>query len=101
MTVGPLGIGHVHGADGRVVVPVTAVAWRGGLEQRLEVGEQQRLVLVDDDGRGRVKRLDVQDAEAEARLGDEAFEPVGQVDELGRMSGGDVDCGVAAGPKRG
>ena len=56
-------------------------------------------MLVDDDGRGRVKRLDVEDAEAEARVGDKRFEAVGQVDELGRMRGRDMNSGVTAGPQ--
>ena len=97
MTVGPLAVGHVHRASSRVIVPVSAIAWRGGLEKPLEVGQQQRLVLVDDDGRRRVKRLDVEDAKADARVGDEPLEAVGQVDELGRMSGRETDSGVAAG----
>jgi hypothetical protein len=34
-----------------------------------------------------MKRLDVQNAKAEASVGDEALEPVGQVDEFGRVTG--------------
>ena len=79
-------------------MPVSAIAWRGGFEKRLEVGQQQRLMLVDDDRRRRVKRLDVEDAEAQARVGDEPLESVGQVDELGRMRGRDMNSGdMAAG----
>ena len=48
-------------------------------------------MLVDDDGGGRVQRLDVDEAEAKARFGDEPFEAIGQIDELGRMCGREAD----------
>ena len=85
VTVWAAPLGHVHRANGRVIVPVSAVARHGGLEQRLEIGQQQRLVLVDDDGRRRVKGLDVEEARADARGGDQPVESLGQVDELGGL----------------
>ena len=60
----------------------------------MKVGQQQRFVLVDDDRRCGVKGLNVDDAEADARVGDQPFQPVGEVDELGRqLRGRDVDSG--------
>jgi hypothetical protein len=54
-------------------------------------------VLVDDDGRRRVRRLDVQDANADVRLDNELIEAIGQVDELGRLTGIQTDSREAAG----
>jgi hypothetical protein len=97
MTVGSLAIGHVHGTGGHVVVPVSAITRRRGFEEGLEVSQQLRLMLVDHHSSCRVHRLDVEDAEAEAGVGNKPLEAVGQVDELSRLSGRDVNSGEAAG----
>ena len=48
-------------------------------------------MLVHDDGCGGVQGLDVDEAKANARLGDKCLEAVGQIDELGGMLGRDAD----------
>ena len=78
-----------------IVVPIAGVARRGVLEQGREVGQQQRLVLVDDDGRRGVEGLDVDEAKANAGLGDKRLETIGQVDELGGTFGRDPDRSCA------
>src|SRR5262245_48919349 len=97
MTVTPLSVGHIHGTRGRVVVTVSGIAWYGRLENGLEVGQQQWLMFVDDDSCRRVKRLDDENAEADARVGDKSLEFVRQVDEIGRVPGRDTNAGVTAG----
>ena len=84
--------GQVHRADGRIVVTVSAVARRSALEQGLEVRQQQRFMFVDHHGGCGVKRLHVDDARSERRVGGQALKAVGQVDELGRMAGREGEC---------
>ncbi len=81
--------------DSHIVVPIGRVARRGVFEQRREVGQQQRFAFVHDDGRRGVKRLEVDEAEANAGLGDERLQTIGQVDELGGTFGRDPDSWYA------
>ncbi len=68
MTVDALVGRQVYRAGGHIVMPVAGVAWRKVLEERREVGMQQRLEFVDDDGGRGVEGLDVDEAEANAGL---------------------------------
>ena len=52
-------------------------------------------MLVDDDGRRRVRGLNVEDADPDVRLGNEPVEPVGQVDEFCLMARSQRDARVA------
>ena len=83
----------VHPSFPTVVVLVPPIVRRNCLENRLEVRQQQRFVLVDHHGCGRVKRLNVQNAEAKAGVGDEPLKPLGQVNELCRLCGGELNAG--------
>ena len=56
-----------------------------------EVGQQQRLMLVDDDSRGGMKCLNVHDPEAKIGIGDKLFESIREIDELGRLCGRDLN----------
>src|SRR5882762_10084512 len=72
----------------REVVVLVARACRGkSLEQSLEVPKQQRLVLVDRDPERRVQRLNVDPPDPQPRLSDLVAQPVGDVDEFGRVLG--------------
>jgi hypothetical protein len=75
-------------------MPVRHVIGRHFPKHALEVVKQERLTLVDDDGRGRVKALDVEEARDNPGFGDELLETFGQVDELGVLFGDDPDLGV-------
>jgi hypothetical protein len=91
---------QIHTANGHVIVVVSTIGRRGRFQQPLKIGQQQGFMLIDDDGQCRMKRLNVHHAESEARVGNKPLDPIGQVDELSRPCGRDVDAGVAASPRR-
>jgi hypothetical protein len=94
--VGALVRRHVHGADRQVVVTIRPAARGRPGQQRLEVGQQQRFVLVDDDGGGGVSGVDVDQTGVDGGAGHQGLEAIGQVDEHRRAVGGDADAVVAA-----
>ena len=72
---------------GEVVVLVARATRRETLQEGLEVTQQERLVLIDRQAYGRVERLKIDAAEAEACAADLVAELGGDVDEL-RGAGG-------------
>jgi hypothetical protein len=63
-------------------VGVGAVSRCEALEHRLEIAEQERLVLVDHDGGGGVQDPDLHDAVGDPGTMQDEIDPVRQVDEL-------------------
>ena len=87
VAVGPFAKHAVHRAKGDVVVPVDGLLRRRALEERRDIGEQQRLMLVDDNRGRRVKRLDIDEARFDGCGHNDRLELVRDVDELGRVLG--------------
>ena len=67
---------------GRVIVAPIAVAADGLFEQSADVVQQRVLPLVDEDRRGRVERLQVNDAVLHLALADDLVDAVGDIDEF-------------------
>src|SRR5262249_57507597 len=84
MPVRPLVWRYVDGANGEVVVAKAHVAWRQPGEPFLHVRDQQRLVLVDANGRRRVPREDQRQALTDDGVLDERGDPIGDVKEARR-----------------
>ena len=76
VAVGPFAKHAVHRAKRDVVVAVDRLPRRRALEERSDIGQQQRLVLVDDDRGRRVKRLDIDEAGLDGRGHDDRLELV-------------------------
>ena len=71
----------------RIVVHVLGVAGHHLLEEPLDVGEQRRLKLVDEQRAGRVHRPEADQAFAHVELPDELHHQLGEVDELDALIG--------------
>src|SRR5262245_31694443 len=78
--------GQVDRAAGRVVA-IAAAGRRHEVERRLEIGQQQRLVLVHDDGGGRVQRLDVDETGARTQPCGQRGQAKREVEEIGGAGG--------------
>ena len=80
-----------------IVVPVRSARRRGALEQLGKVGQQLRLVFVDDNRGCGVKALDVDEADINTGLRDQRFNVRRDVNEFGRTLGRDLNPDMTTG----
>ena len=71
----------------RIVVHPLGVARDHLLEEALDVGEQRRLELVDEQRAGRVHRPEADEALPDVEAPDELHHPVGEIDQLDPLIG--------------
>jgi len=81
---------QIDGTPAEIVVRVGPGFRRQALEHRLQVPEQQRLVLVDHDGGGGVERPDQGDPPIDPGSLQAPGHPGGEVDELHALPGQDL-----------
>ncbi len=91
VSVDPLARRQVDRSKAAIVVSIGPVDRRQPLEQRREIGQEQRLVLIEQNRRGRVQALNIDQASWNARLSDVSVHAFCEVDELGGPFGHDSD----------
>jgi len=95
--VGALAGRDVDGANTHIIVGVVQPDGSGALEHGGEIAEQQRLVFVHDNGGGGMQGLDVHASGQNPCRSDDVLNAIGEVDELGRTVGGDLQRRMSAG----
>jgi hypothetical protein len=91
MAVGPFVGKQPSPARLEVVVTVASIGWSPSLEKVLEIGQEQRFVLVYRDRGGRMLRVYVDEAVGDPRAANALPDELRQVDELLSLLGSQMD----------